>query len=822
MDFDQLLSQQAQAAPTEPRELWASLSKTQGYGYLRDVQAQVLTAWDARRGERDLVVKVNTGGGKTIDGLVILQSYLNAGVRPALYVCPSRYLVEQVREEATHLGIETIDDPDHHRYLSGDAIAVVTADKLFNGRSVFAATRPTRAPAPIGAVVIDDAHAAIATSRSQLSITLPSAHPAFDPLLRLFQDELEEHSPSSLLQIRAHTHSALARVPFWAWREKCERARAILHQHESSGPLRYALPAVQDVLPLCRAVFTGRELTITPPVPPVRNITGFVEAAHRVYLTATLADDSVLVTDFGADPDSVRRPITPLTAGDIGERMILAPQEINPSIIVDHTRAEIAELSRTYNTVVLVPSYRAAAEWDEWTPRVINADNLAATVEELRARHVGLVVLVNKYDGVDLPENACRILVVDGLPEVQTGDERLEAQIARRAGADDRQVQRIEQGMGRGVRSNEDHCVVFLLGSRLSQLVADPRTRARFSAATQAQLELSRDVAGRMGGSELSAIIAVARQALTRDPGWVQLAKTKLRSVPAPTGHVSDTAVARRRAFEAATDGDTRAAAELISAAVSTLPTDREQGWLLEQKAAYLDLVDPVESQQVLSAARRKNTMVLRPLSGFDYRRLSGSEDQAQQAADFLDGRYRTGGELRLGFQAIADDLAFDPDCTDEAEEALRQLALHIGFNAQRPEDEWGAGPDVLWALGGLRFWVIEAKTGATTDLIHKRDANQLSGSVLWLTDKYGADAVGTPVMVHPARSLADDATAAPDARALTENGLKDLRDAFIALGAGLAGARWDDKQAVNQLLVGHRLRAVDLAQYLKVIRPGR
>ena len=30
--------------------------------------------------------------------------------------------------------------------------------------------------------------------------------------------------------------------------------------------------------------------------------------------------------------------------------------------------------------------------------------------------HVGLVVLINKYDGIDLPDDACRVLVIEGLP----------------------------------------------------------------------------------------------------------------------------------------------------------------------------------------------------------------------------------------------------------------------------------------------------------------------------------------------------------------------------------------------------------------------
>jgi hypothetical protein len=39
----------------------------------------------------------------------------------------------------------------------------------------------------------------------------------------------------------------------------------------------------------------------------------------------------------------------------------------------------------------------------------------------------GLYVLVNRYDGVDLPGDACHVLVIDGLPEALDGIERTEA-----------------------------------------------------------------------------------------------------------------------------------------------------------------------------------------------------------------------------------------------------------------------------------------------------------------------------------------------------------------------------------------------------------
>jgi hypothetical protein len=501
--------------------------------------------------------------------------------------------------------------------------------------------------------------------------------------------------------------------------------------------------------------------------------------------------------------------------------MILAPQEISPGIDIAAVRAEIASISTDHNTVVLVPSDRLAEEWRPYADRTVHADDMATTVGDLRSgEHVGLVVFVNKYDGVDLPDEACRVLVLDGLPEVATGEERLEAQLLRHAGIDDRQIQRIEQGMGRAVRSNEDHCVVFLLGSHLSQLVADPRTFSRFSPATQAQLELSRTVAAGLDNAPLADIMAVAKQALDRDESWVKLAKAAVSSIPAPVGAVSDIAVARREAFEAASDGDHRRAAELLSAAVVAASSEREEGWLLEQKAAYLDHLDPVGAQDVLSVARRKNPMALRPLSGVTYQRLSASGSQAQRAADYLRATYPSGTALRLGVQAIVDDLVAGGDRTNDFEEALRQVGDHLGFVGQRPEQELGAGPDVLWALGDMKYLVIEAKTGATSQVIHRRDVNQLTGSMNWFRERYDQSAVGTPVIVHPSRTLARDAAAPTGMRVIEMgDGLARLREALLAYASGLAGDRWDNQEVVDAQLRGHHLRAQDLVGYMRAAR---
>lgn len=145
-----------------------------GNGYLRAVQKTLLDAWSPRRAERDLVLKTNTGGGKTIAGLLILQSCLNERVAPALYVAPDPHLASRVIDEATNLGLVTVGDPDGAEFLAGRAICVTIMQRFLNGKTRFGLRgNRSRQPVIVRAVVIDDAHAALAMTEEQTRIHIP-------------------------------------------------------------------------------------------------------------------------------------------------------------------------------------------------------------------------------------------------------------------------------------------------------------------------------------------------------------------------------------------------------------------------------------------------------------------------------------------------------------------------------------------------------------------------------------------------------------------------------------------------------------------------
>lgn len=810
-----------------PRDIFMALPD-RPWSYLRQEQGEVLDKWFDRRDDRDIVIKQNTGGGKTAAGLLIAQSTLNEGIGKAVYLAPDNYLAGYVREEAAELGLATATDPDDMAFRSQQAILVTTFHKLINGKSVFGVAGDGRPSIDLGIVVVDDAHAALATTEGQFRLTVSADHPAYAALIDLFAADLRTQSASTWEDIQAGDYAAVARIPFWSWADRQEQVMSLLHPHRLEREFMFVWPLIADVLCLCAATVTSRSVEVRPPCPPISMLPAFASARRRVYLTATLADDSILVTDLDADPKLLTQPVTPDSAADLGDRMILAPVALNRNLDDEAIRVLARQFadgdrdgddvpdSEPINVVVLVPSANAAKAWEPYSDRTHFVGDMEMGVGELKVGHVGLVVLVNKYDGIDLPGKACELLILDGVPRPLDAVERREAvALADSPARLAREVQRIEQGMGRGVRDSNDYCAVLLLGASLAIATHDPKHLGLFSPATRAQLELSRDIADQIKGEGLDAVRAALSACIGRDPQWVERSKRALAAVRyADTSQIRPEAIAARQAFELAASGQTSAAADRLQQVINVTENRAMRGWIMEQKAAYLHLTDPVAAQRLLAKAVQENSFVLRPATGITPAPIKAAAVQARAAAEFLASEYSDGISLVLGVRAMLDEIQWDEERTEDAERAWERLGRHLGLTSTRPEKLYGTGPDSLWALSGQTHAVTELKTGCKLSPIAKKDLDQLGGSVRWDQQQHpGVRSV--PVMVHPNRDYDEHGTPVPGMRVITPVRLDQLKAAVKAYTVSLADGlgHWGDEREIATQLAHHHLDAGNLFQ---------
>lgn len=337
-----------------PREIFNALPHKNAvkFQYPRDVQSQVWAKWFERRNEDSIVIKMNTGSGKTIVGLLILKSCLNEGKSPAVYVCPDKFLVQQVLDAAKELGVEVTDDVNSPRFLSGKSILVVNIYKLVNGMSVFG-VGDQGAKIKISSLIIDDAHACLDTVEDQFTIHIPNGTEAFGEVFGEFREALHNECESKAIEIENQDSTAYIQVPYWVWQEKITDVTQILIKYSGEDYLKFVWPLVKETPLLSHCVIGSKEIEISPHVVPIHMIPSIVSADRKIFMTATLVDDSIIASHFGVNEEQIKNPVVPDSAGDVGDRMILLPQVINTETTDDDIKSYCNECSLLKRTVLL-------------------------------------------------------------------------------------------------------------------------------------------------------------------------------------------------------------------------------------------------------------------------------------------------------------------------------------------------------------------------------------------------------------------------------------------------------------------------------------
>lgn len=519
--------------PVEPISLFRSLKIRSGSA-IKEMwapQADALREWDAQRAAKDVLVQLNTGAGKTLIGLIAAQSLVNETRGKVVYCCATRQLVEQTRAKAEELGVPTAtyvgggEWLDQEVYQRARGPVLTTYAALFNGKSTF------RHDA-LAAAVFDDAHTAHDAVRGAFTLNVERSkrEALYDGLVSAVRDYFHSAGRGFIYDavIERREPSTVLLVPmFELLRHAGEfRARFLEHGAEEHRDLLFAWAHLGERLDRCLLLFDGDRAQLTPLLPPVGALRAFRGDVRRLYLSATMRVNDEFVRTFGRRPEHV---ITPGGRAGDTERLFVLP---NSSLIEEAARAWAEEATRGLKTVIMTSSWKGAEEWKAHA-EVFDSELGHERVRQFAASADERLVFVARYDGIDLPDDACRVMIVDGLPSGLSLLDRFFEQHLERTGISNAKIaSRLVQILGRTSRGMSDYGVVLLVGRRLLDWVHPPAHRALLPEHVQRQLAVGERLSGLVTDGGWTARDLIDK-CLQQQEDWAEIYESEMREAAA-------------------------------------------------------------------------------------------------------------------------------------------------------------------------------------------------------------------------------------------------------------------------------------------------
>lgn len=816
LDFKKIINENKINNIINPREIFMSLPNRK-YDYPRDVQTEVWTQWMEKREEKDIIIKMNTGSGKTIVGLIILMSCIREDKKPAMYVVPNKFLMKQVIKEAESLGIPVTENSDDVGFITGEKILITNIYKLVNGKTVFG-KRSNGNNLKIGSILIDDVHACINDIESQYTIEIANGEDTYTRIYKMFEEDIKQQYPNRVIDINNGIPGVNILVPYWAWQEKSTEIYKIITEDNENTDVQMKLPLFRDYFHLCNCVISTEKIEISPKSININEIEGFKRAERRIYMSATIVAIDSLISKCGIK-NYPKNVIKPQYSDDMGERFIIFPQIINKEITDDEIKYKLKKMSEKHNVVVITPSDIRRKYWEDVADISVDKYNLEEVVENLKNSHLGLIVMSNKYEGIDLPNKACEILVIDGIPNSKRKYDEVEQQIIGNSDKIlNKKIQLIEQGMGRGVRSSGDYCAVVLMGQGLVSTLYAEGYMEKMSNITKNQIKLSDQIAKQLANKPIDEIFDSLEYCLQRDPDWIATSKSILSQIEykdeVEESNIENTLT---ECFELAKHEQYNECTKMLEELINRQEDNEIKGYLKMQLAEYYNFIDRSASQEILKSAYNLNSKVTKPISGINFKKDTNKiNKQVENIINFIQRNKEDFNNIIIKLNAILSNLVFVEGTSKLFEKAIKDVGEFIGIESERPEEETGIGPDDLYWIGKEYAMIIECKNEVKKENnICKHDCNQLNGSYEWYNSKYEKTGIeGIPIMIHPSNIFNRECTPNKKTRIITEVELNRLKDNINKFIKELSKPQnYKDRNNIERLLNNHLLSGRNLVE---------
>jgi len=778
------ISISASENPENPESLFSDLRKdpVSNLKHLWSHQADLLRDYNTKHlNTSDIALELPTGSGKTLIGLLIGEFRRRKFDERVVYLCPTKQLAYQVGNHAREYGITAnvlvgtkYDYPPKNftDYARAKAIAITTYSGLFNISPGISDPQT---------IILDDAHASEDYISSMWSVEIKSKdfNVLFNSIIAVFRDVLPTGFGSEL---SLDFWKSLELIPGYYFRQRKIKLYALLENSlpQRSTP-RYSWDLIKNNLNACNLFISHTTILIRPLIPPTKNHSPFSNANQRVYMSATLGVGGELERITGVQ--CIGR--LPIPQGwqkkGSGHRLILFPGLSDEDISFEIVLKSITEAKRA---LVLVPNNQQLEQlksiFISKNIEVLDKESVEFSLDDFVNKENCALVLANRYDGLDLPDEACRVLVVSGKP---CGANLQEAFLSERLRASyllrDRILTRISQGFGRCTRSDSDYAVIIILGRELTEFLVKMDNRICLHPELQAELELGIDISSSINEEKFQKLInALLKQ--TED--WakavdkiITLRSTKNREEDEVASKLM-TVVQNEIKYVYYLWNDDLQNALNQAKQISDLLSEKELKeycglWCYFHGDCALMLYSENNSQSLLDTARdsfrraSSCALAITWLSKLSRIVIEGQSEGIAPEVDILTTiaieritiQLEKLGSTGRKFNDMLDELikSINDNKHSSFHRGLEILGLLLGFNAYIPPKN--GSPDCIWSLEDLIHIVFEAKTEKLPENpISKKDVQQAEGHRNWIeyNSPYNSDTTIISVIVGCQNSI--------------------------------------------------------------------
>lgn len=799
-DFSELsIGKIKRSQAIKPEDIFKSLTLRGSVENIWGPQDQALKEWDQKRKALDIVIDINTGGGKTLVGLIIAQSLVNETKGRVTYVCPNNQLVEQVVEKAKECGFEVASYAggnwlNREIYESCTGACITNYAAVFNSRSIFR-------DHDLKGIIFDDAHVAHNLIRERYTIKIGSDEPAYNEVANLFNPHFIRNSQGYEFQSAIDgDYLALLFVPMFEVRQQRNKLGSIFKKHKiTDSNNKFAWEYLKDHLDRCVIFISGSSIEITPPLLPIPSLPYFQSSVRRIYLTATIPSKIEFLRTFGST-----QHITISPGGKSGEaqrQFIFLTGEDSAK------QRELAKnLIKDEKACIITPSNYSANDWTD-VGNIFDRGKGNADIDSFKKSSPPVkLILPARFDGIDLPGKTCKVLVLDGLP---TGfrlldkfmDQTLRIEKIRTSHT----AIRIIQAIGRIFRSNSDHGVVLICGDELRLWLIDPNNRKYMPSLLQKQIQLGIRLRDLVGKGKLS-FQELLKAVLEGDKTWDEfynktIDEFEIDTQPPESAQFISLILSERSAFNKLWQGNYKESAqEYESLAQDARPFDTHlSAWYHHFAGCSYDLSsDSVNAIRNYILAVNERSELGRPSFQKGIIQSAAQIKPSEQGKRILTLIQKLKGKYLSGLVEIKKLLVYDGS-SNILDQALCDLGNFLGLEATRPDNEVKTGPDVLWRYKEIkRGSAFETKTNKKEGSeYHKNDdIAQFHSHSTWLEKEYPDEAY-EKVIIGRKLPVSQHATPDPQLKIITLDQFIGLVDRLIELYNVVISVTLSDEQMV-------------------------